>query len=148
MKRTLIATLALALSAGLALGQTTPQYYQFPANSVPVLATSGTVAAAAATATMPATSGWKNYVQGVRCSGGGATAASIVTLTLSGTFNNIVQTVAVPAGVTAAIVPVEFNFVPALPASDSNTAIVVSMPSLGAGNTVASCHIWGFRITG
>ena len=55
-------------------------------------------------------------------------------------------TVAVPAGVTTGIAPILLQFNPALVASATNTAIVVTLPALGAGNTNASVAAWGYKI--
>lgn len=54
--------------------------------------------------------------------------------------------VAVPAGASAPGQPLVVNFPKGIPASAPNTAIVVSCPSLGAGNTNASVNAHGFSV--
>jgi len=48
------------------------------------------------------------------------------------------------AGATLKNDPLIVNFATPIPASGPSTNIVVSCPSLGAGNTNASTSAWGF----
>jgi hypothetical protein len=112
----------------------------------PVAASSGNVAAAAAVATLPAAAGKTTYVAGLTITGGGATAASLVTAVLSGLLGGSLSfTVAAPAGATLGVTPLSVEFNPPLPASAANTAIVLTLPSLGAGNTNAAVSAWGYQ---
>lgn len=55
-------------------------------------------------------------------------------------------TVPVPAGATLGVTPIFLEFNPSIPASAANTSIVLTLPSLGAGNTNASVSAWGYRV--
>ena len=119
-----------------------------PVGATALVASSGNVAAATATATLAAAAGKTTYIQGFMVSGGGATAAAVV----AGTITNLV------GGVTGAFVfganagagvpsaPLVVQFPTPIPASAPNTAIAVSMPSLGAGATNAAITAWGFQV--
>jgi hypothetical protein len=52
---------------------------------------------------------------------------------------------AVPAGVTVGLAPLIVEFPQPLAASGPNTAIVVSFPSFGAGNTNAAVNAHGYQ---
>lgn len=118
----------------------------FPAGMTPLSASSGNVAAASAVATLAGAANVTTYITGFRCGGAGATAASVVNLTVAGLLGGTqTYTVAVPAGATLAGPTTERRYQPAVPASAVNTAIVVTMPSLGAGNTNASCNAEGYQ---
>lgn len=111
-----------------------------------VAASSGNVAAATATATLPAVAGRTNYISQVNFYFGGATGASIVLMTIVGlTGGTQTFPIAVPAGVTLGGF-VSIPFYPPLPASGSNVAIVASCPTLGAGNTNAVMNVSGFYL--
>lgn len=117
-----------------------------PMDTLPVTsATSGNVAAATATATLAAVAGKTNYVTGFEIDGGGATAASFVAAVLSGILGgSISYTLAPPAGAALPMTPRQVTFNPPLPASGPGVAIVLTVPSLGAGNTNAIANIHGF----
>jgi hypothetical protein len=108
-------------------------------------ASSGSVAAAVATATLPAAAGKTTYLTGFTFTGSGATAASVVLLTVTGPATTLTFVVAVPAGATLGCTPITVRFDRAVPASAPNTAIVVSVPSLGAGNTNAAVVATGYQ---
>lgn len=119
---------------------------------LPLANSSGNVAATATTATLPAASGKLTYIEGFDLTGAGATGASIIQVTVTGLLAGT-QTfdVVIPAGATTAIggtgnpgvVPIRFPT--PLPASALNTAIVVNVPSFGAGNTAACVTAYGFQ---
>lgn len=118
-----------------------------PGGATAVSASSGNVANASAAATLPAVAAKTNYLSGLILSGAGATAASVVTATVTGLRGGTMSiTVTVPAGATTGITPVNLAFNPPLPASAVNTAIVVTLPALGVGNTNASASAWGYVI--
>ena len=118
-----------------------------PFGATSVSASSGNVAAATATATLPAAAGKTTYIAGFCSSSGGATAAATVNLTVSNTiggtmtFNHGAQ-----AGAGVPSPPLVVIFDPPIPANALNTAIAVSMPTLGAGNTNASVNAWGYQL--
>lgn len=119
----------------------------YPVGYTAVVAGSGNVANAAATATLAAVAAKTNYLSGFIVTGAGATAASVVALTITGLLGGTrTQNIVVPAGVTTSIIPLTPSFVPPLPASAVNTAIVVSAAAFGAGNTNAAVMAYGFVV--
>lgn len=118
-----------------------------PSGSTAVAASSGNVAAATATATLAAAAGKTTYISGFELTGAGATAASVVVLTVTGALGGTLSfVVPVPAGVAAGVAPLVVEFNPPLPGSAVNTAIVVSVPSFGAGNTNAAVVAHGYQL--
>ena len=94
---------------------------------------------------LAAATGLTNYCAGFSITGLGATAASGIAVTLSdGTWTQN-YTFAVPAGATAGATPLVVTFNPPLPASAANTAITLTCPTFGSGNTAASANIWGYK---
>jgi hypothetical protein len=111
-----------------------------------VNASSGNVAAGTASATLAAVSGKTNYLSGFSLTSSGATAASVVTGTVTGILGGTLSfTQAVVAGATLANAPLNVSFNPPLAASAPNVAIVVSFPSLGAGNTNTTVNAFGYQ---
>jgi hypothetical protein len=98
----------------------------------------------AATAVLPAVASKTNYLAGFAISGSGATAASVVRATITGIGVTWGIDIAVPAGVNLAIAPIIVTLPNPIPASAANTAITLSVPAFGAGNTDVSIAIWGF----
>jgi hypothetical protein len=128
------------------MGATT-KLKQAVAATADIAASSGNVAAAVAAATLAGVAGKTTYITGFVLTGAGATAASVVLLAVTGTSGGTMTfAVAVPAGVTAALAPLVVVFSKPIPASAVNTAIVVSCPSLGAGNTNAAVVATGFQL--
>ena len=118
-----------------------------PAGATMLTASSGNKAAAAATASFPAVSGVTNYVTGFTITGAGATAASVVLATLAGLLGGTATfVIAVPAGATLALTPLIVTFPRAIPASAANIELLLTLPSLGAGNTNAAVTMHGFKI--
>ena len=118
-----------------------------PAGATVLTASSGNVAAASAVATFAAAVGVTNYVTGFTITGAGATAASIVLATLAGILGGTATfVVAVPAGATLALPTLTVTFPQPIPASAANIAIVLTLPSLGTGNTNAAVVMHGFKI--
>lgn len=118
-----------------------------PSTSTAVTSSSGNVAAASAVGTLPAVAGRTNYISGFQITGAGATAASVVVATLVGIISGTASyVVAVPAGAAVGISPIDVRFTTPVPASAVNTAIVLTLPSLGAGNTNAAVSVQGFLI--
>lgn len=117
-------------------------------DAVPVQASSGNVAAGVATATLPA--GGANvmtYLSGFEFTGAGATAGSIVALTVTGVIGGtMTYNIPVPTGATVSIPPLVVEFNPPLQASALNTAISVSVGSLGAGNTNSAVCAHGYQL--
>ena len=112
-----------------------------------VIAGSGVVANAVATATMAAMPTVTAYITGFQITAGGATAAKIVAAALSGVAGGTVSYVfGFPAGVTTAALNLAVTFYPAIPASGPNTAIALSLPAGGSGNTAAAVSVQGFYL--
>lgn len=104
-------------------------------------------AAQANTATLPATAGRTQYLEGFEITGGGATAASLIEVSITGLAGGTIKyEMNVLAGVTG---PVNaqgglfVRFPEPLPASGQNTAVNVTVPSFGAGNTNAAVVAYG-----
>jgi hypothetical protein len=107
---------------------------------------SAAVAAAQNDQTLAAVAGKKNYVTGFEITGAGATAAGVIAVTLTGIAGGPQQyKVPIPAGATAGITPLIVQFANPLPASAENVAIVLTVPSFGAGNLHAAAALHGFR---
>lgn len=112
-----------------------------------VAASSGNKAATAGTATLAAAAGKTTYITGFDITGAGATAASVISITITGMLGGtLTYTLAIPAGVTTAVQSLVVQFLYPMPASGANTAIVVNMPSFGAGNTNATANAYGFQL--
>lgn len=118
----------------------------YPTASTPTTSSSGSVANAAAVATLAAAAGVTTYISGFEVTGGGATAASLVDVTVTGLVGGTATyTLGVVAGATLANANLLVRFNPPIPASAVNTAIVVTVPALGAGNTKSTVVAHGFR---
>jgi hypothetical protein len=119
----------------------------YPAGATPVVAASGNVANATATATMAATASVTNYIAGFEVTGAGATAGLPVTVTITGILGGTISyTYDFAAGALVGNLPLIVDFLPALPASAVNTAIVVSCPASGLGGTNNTVVVHGYRI--
>jgi len=118
----------------------------YPASSTPISAASGNVANAAAVATLAGAAGLTTYISGFEVTGGGATAAALVAVTVAGLIGGTATyTVGVVAGAAAPNAALIVSFDPPIPASAVNTAIVVTVPALGVGNTNSTVVAHGYR---
>lgn len=104
------------------------------------------VAASANNQTLAGASNKTTYLSGFAVTGLAATSAASITITTTGLANNLSFVLPIPAGVTVGVTPLIVTFNPPLPASATNTAIVVQVPSFGSGNTTASASAWGFQL--
>lgn len=112
-----------------------------------VNAASGNVAAAVASAALPAVAGRINFLTALEITGSGATAGLVVLATVVGLAGGtMTYVVSVPAGVLIGATPYFMRFSIPLMASAANTAITLSVPSFGAGNTNAAVAIHGFHV--
>lgn len=110
---------------------------------------SGNVAAAIATATLAAALNKMTHISGFYVTGGGATAGSIISVVVSGVKDGpFTYSFAVPTGAAVGAATLDVYFDPPIPASAVNTAIVVTVPSFGAGNTNACVVANGLQLTG
>lgn len=133
----------LVTDSGVAYGPTNA----FPYGGTLLNATSGNVAAASAVATLPAVASRTNYITGFDMTGTGATAAAVVTVTVAGLAGGSITFIATAvAGATLANPVLSIRFPAPIPASAVNTAITVTCPSLGAGNTNNVVNAYGFLV--
>lgn len=113
----------------------------------PLIAGSGNVANASAAATLTPSATTTAHISGFEVTGAGSTAASVVTVTVAGLLGGTRHyTYTFPAGATVACAPLVVNFNPPLPASAVNTAIVVTCPAGGTGNTNTTVVAHGFHV--
>lgn len=118
-----------------------------PNGATPLHSSSGNVANAPAVATLAAAAGLTNYVTGFTITGGGATAAALVLATLTGLLGGTASYVyGAVAGVASPNPVLQIDFSTPLPASAANTAIVLTLPALGAGNTNAVVELFGYQL--
>lgn len=98
------------------------------------------------TATLAATASKTTYIEGFDLTYGGATSASVITVTVTGTTNTLSYTVNVLGSATGpgTAQPLSVRFPTPIPSSAVNTAIVVTVPSTGSGNTSTSVSAYGF----
>ena len=117
------------------------------AGAAAITASSGNVAAASAVATLAAVAAKTTYITGFEATSSGSIAAAVVSLTVAGVITGtMTYTYATVAGATLGNTPLIVQFPAPIPASALNTAIVVTLPSLGAGNTNATVVAHGFQI--
>ena len=116
-----------------------------PIGATAVGGTSGNVGAGAVVASLAANLTKTNYVTGFEVTGAGATGTSNIIITLTGLLGGTRSYILViPAGVNAFVAPLIVAFPTPLPGSAVNTAITVTSPSFGAGNTHSCANIHGF----
>lgn len=117
-----------------------------PFNATPLGATSGSVAAAVAAATLAADANQFNWLTGFDLTGSGATAASTIAITVTGLVGGTITfLMVVPAGAALAASGLSKSFPIPLRSSAKNIAIVVSSPSFGAGNLAACMNAYGYK---
>lgn len=110
-----------------------------------LIAGSGNVANASAAATLTGTATTTVYISGFEVTGSGATAALPVTVTVAGLLGGTRSyTYNFASGALVGNTPLIVHFNPPLPASAINTAIVVTCPAGGAGNTNNTVVAHGF----
>ena len=118
-----------------------------PVMKTGVAVSSGNVANASAVATIAAKPGQIAFLSGFQVTAAGATAASNVNATITGLAGGtITYTFTFPTGAAVAAFALTPSFYPALQASAPNTAIVVTLPAGGAGNTNAAVSAQGFYL--
>lgn len=102
-------------------------------------------------ASLAAAANRTNYIEGFDVTGGGATAAGVIEATVTGLQAGTLKfELPIAAGATAPAFSnptgmFSVRFPSPLPASGLNTAITVTVPSFGAGNTNASVNAYGFQ---
>lgn len=112
--------------------------------STPTTASSGNVASTAAVATIAASAGVTNWATGFICTASGATLGLPVNVTLTGLVGGTMTfAFAFPAGVLVGATPLSISFPSPIPATGVNTALTLTLPSGGVGNTNASVVLVG-----
>lgn len=112
-----------------------------------VLGDSGNVANASAVATLAGTAAKTTYITGFCLSASGATAGADVTATITGLLGGTKSyTFTFPVGAVVPATPINVQFSRPLPASAQNTAIVVTLPAGGVGNTNAAATAEGYQL--
>lgn len=102
--------------------------------------------AAANNVTLPNVAGQTTFITGFEITGAGATAASTIAVTVTGILGGTKSyRLVIPAGAGVEIARLLVEFARPIPASGVNTAIVVNVPSFGAGNTDAAVTAHGFQ---
>ena len=114
-----------------------------PSGATPVAASSY-ASGTTLTCSFLSVSGLTNYITGFALTGTGATSATAVLVTISGTVVSLYFTYCVVAGVTTQNTPLIVNFPTPVPASAPGSAISITVPSAGAGNTYTAVTIYGF----
>lgn len=119
----------------------------YPYGGTALIAGSGNVANAGAAATLTGTATTTVHISGFEVTGAGATAGLPVIVTVAGLLGGTRSFIyTFEAGVTVGNKPLVVAFDPPLPASAVNTAIVVTCPAGGAGNTHNAAVAHGFYI--
>lgn len=146
MRKLLLIGLLWAL-AGPALAQRTTQTVPMSPGTQ-ISASSGNVGHANAVAVLAAAPfGHTTYITSVVCMATGANSAAVVNLTVSGIITGTETFPFVfPAGVTTPASPFSAKFDPPMPASGPASAITVTLPDGGVGNTNAVCNASGFQL--
>lgn len=112
----------------------------------PITAASGNVAAGVATATLAAAGGKLTYITGFEITSDGATVGVCVNPTVVGVVTGtMTYTYCAPAGALLAATPLIVEFPQPIPSSAVNTAVAVSLPSLGTGSTNATVTAHGYQ---
>lgn len=118
-----------------------------PAGATSVQISSGNVAAASAVAALPAVASKTNYCTGFQITASGSTLGLPVSVTLAGILGGtLTYTFTFPAGVLVPATPLVVTFPDPIPASAVNTAITLTCPSGGGGNTNATANIQGYVV--
>ena len=119
----------------------------YPAAAVPITNSSANQANANAIATLPAAAAKFTYLTGFQVTASGATLGLAVTVTVVGVVTGTMNyTFSFPAGALIAATPLIVTFPIPIPSSAVNTAIVVTLPAGGAGNTNATAVAQGFQL--
>lgn len=119
-----------------------------PSGATPVEAGSGNVANAIATASLPAAVGKTTYITGFEVTSDGSTAVLVVRVTVGVLVGGITEgyTYTFVAGVTTQDLTLAVEYGRGIPANVPNTAINVSLPAGGAGNTNAEVNAHGYQL--
>ena len=127
------------------LGNAVDPTSALPSQATQVNASSGNVSNSVAAATLPAVASKTNFLTGFEISGSGATVGLPVSVTIIGVLGGtLTYTYNYGAGALVGNQPLMASFFPPLQASALNTAITVSCPAGGVGNTSNTCNVHGY----
>lgn len=119
----------------------------YPPGATPVTGSSGNIANNSAVATLAGVAGRTTYITGFSVTGSGAPTALPVTVTVVGTITGTLSyTYSAIAGVLVANTPLVIQYPIAIPASATNTSIVVTCPALGVGSTNNTVTAHGYQL--
>ena len=121
----------------------------YPSGATAETATSGLVSNTSAVATLATAGGKTTYITGFECTPGSATAGAVVSIVVSGTVSGSMTydayatnaTTFVPAPTATSV-----QFSRPIPASATNTTIVVTMGAVGTGGATAVCNAHGYQL--
>jgi len=137
----------IALAIALLLAAAVPSLAVSPVPGTPLAASSGNVANATATATLPAAANQVTYISGFEVTGSGTTAGAVFTCTVTGIVGGTLSyTYAAAVGAVVANTPLIVEYPIPIPASGPGVAIVVSCPALGATSTNNTVDAHGFQL--
>ena len=118
---------------------------EYPMGSIPVNAGSGNIANNTAAATMPADAARFNYLSGFDITFAGATVGLAVIAILTGIAGGpLSYIISAPAGATVGGAAMSMRFPQPLRSTAINTAITLSVPALGLGNTNIAVNLYGY----
>lgn len=119
----------------------------YPFGATPIVATSGNQANGVATATLAASLTQKTWITGFEVTGSGATTGLDVTVMVTNVLGvTLSYTYTFTAGALVANTPLIIEFVKPLPTAAVNTAIAVSCPAGGLGNTNNTVVAHGYQL--
>lgn len=119
----------------------------YPVGATPITASSGNQAAGEAIATLAKAAAKTTYITGFEITSSGATVGLVVNPTVVGVITGTMTYVyAAVAGALLVNTPLIVNFLVPIPSSAVNTDIVVTLPSLGIGNTNACVVAHGYLL--
>lgn len=119
----------------------------YPTGATALTGASGNVAASTAAATLTTVAAKTTHIAGFSITGAGATAGLPVIVTVTGTITGTLTYIyTAVAGALLSNTPLHVSFNPPIPASAVNTNIVVSCPTLGAGNTHNAAVAHGYNL--
>jgi hypothetical protein len=118
-----------------------------PPQGTDITASSGNQANAGAVATLPGVAAKTTFITGFEITASGSTVGLDVVVTVVGVITGTMTYIfTFPIGVAVPGNPLIVEFSRPIPASGVNTAIVVTLPAGGAGNTNAAVSAHGFQL--
>lgn len=114
--------------------------------AAPITCSSGNVANGTVACTLSGASSKTTYIQGMMMTSDGATVALGVTCTITGMVSGTMTFTYEYGVITAQNNPLVVNFGPGVPASTTNTSLVLSCPASGAGGAHAAISAWGYQL--